>query len=204
MIEIKSLTKLYGDRRVLDIDYLNIKKGELVILKGHNGSGKSTLLKILAGIEEKSEGEVRTEGNIFYLPQQSVPFNRSVRSNLLFCLDTDKKSKNEICDRVLRAFNLKHLENKNAKTLSGGECQRLALARVLCRKSDIILLDEPSSAADSEGRRLINELICRYRNETGCTVVMTTHTGELPCEKKMRIIELCDGKIISDEGGELL
>ena len=201
MIEIKGLTKIYGDRRVLDIDTLTVKKGECVILKGHNGSGKSTLLKILAGTEKQTEGTVKLSGQAYYLPQQSLPFNKSVRSNLLFCLKGDKKSKNELCDKVLEAFNLKHLENKNAKTLSGGECQRLALARVLCRKADIILLDEPSSAADIEGRRLINELICKYRKETGCTLIMTTHTGELPETDNMRIIELCDGRIIKKEGG---
>ncbi len=201
MIEIKGLTKIYGDRRVLDIDSLTVKKGECVILKGHNGSGKSTLLKILAGTEKQTEGEVTLTGQAYYLPQQSLPFNKSVRSNLLFCLEGDKKSKNELCDKVLEAFNLKHLENKNAKTLSGGECQRLALARVLCRKADVILLDEPSSAADIEGRQLINELICKYRKETGCTLIMTTHTGELPEADSMRIIELCDGKIIKEEGG---
>ena len=190
MIEIKSLTKLYGNRKVLDIDMLSIKKGECVILKGHNGSGKSTLIKILAGTVTETTGNITAEGQLYYLPQQSLPFDKSVRKNLLFCIEGDKKSKNALCDR-----------NKNAKTLSGGECQRLALARVLCRKADIILLDEPSSAADSEGRRLINSLICEYHKKTGCTLIMTTHTGELPEMDNMRIIELCDGKILKDEGG---
>lgn len=202
MIEIKNLKKIYGDRCVLDIEKLSINKGECVILKGHNGSGKSTLLKILAGTESKTDGEIAMTGQAYYLPQQSLPFNRSVRSNILFCLDGERKSKNELCDRILDALNLKHLENKNAKTLSGGECQRLALARALCRKADIILLDEPSSAADTDGRRLINEIICKYRKETGCTVIMTTHTGELPETDNMRIVELCDGKIIKEERGE--
>lgn len=198
MIEIKSLTKLYGDRRVLDIDSLKIKKGELVILKGHNGSGKSTLLKILAGTENRSEGDVLSQGQIYYLPQQSLPFNKSVKSNVLFCLDGKRNEMNELSEKILSSFNLKHLENKNAKTLSGGECQRLALARVLCKKGDIILLDEPTSAADSKGRQLINELICEYCEKTGCTLVMTTHTGEFPDLNNLRIIELCDGKIKSD------
>ncbi len=202
MIEIKGLTRIYGDRCVLDIDELTVGDGELVILRGHNGSGKSTLLKILAGTEKKTDGEIRITGQVYYLPQQSLPFNKSVRSNILFCLDGDKKSKKELCDKVLEALNLKYLENKNAKGLSGGECQRLALARVLCRRADILLLDEPSSAADTEGRGLINDIICRYRKETGCTVIMTTHTGELPEADKMRIIELCDGKIIKEEGWE--
>ena len=69
---------------------------------------------------------------------------------------------------------------------------------MLCKKGDIILLDEPSSAADSEGRSLINKLICDYCEKTGCTLIMTTHTGEYPSLKKLRIIELCDGKIKAD------
>ncbi len=204
MIKINNLKKIYGDRCVLDIPRLEIKKGEHVILTGHNGSGKSTLLKILAGTVIKSEGDVIADGQIYYLPQQSLPFNKSVKSNLLFCLAGKRKEKNELCQRLLDAFNLKHLENKNAKTLSGGECQRLALARVLYRKGDIILLDEPSSAADSKGRELINELIGQYCEKTGCTLVMTTHTGEYPKVNNLRIIELCDGKIKTDtKAGEI-
>lgn len=195
MIEINNLIKKYGDRAVLDIDSLTIKKGEFVVLTGHNGSGKSTLLKILAGTLKPTEGEFKAEGQLYYLPQQSLPFNRSVRKNILCCLDGDTKSKKELCESILEAFNLKHLENKNAKTLSGGECQRLALARVLCRKADIILLDEPSSAADTQSRRLINELIAEYHKKTCCTFIMTTHTGEMPDVKELRIINLCDGRI---------
>lgn len=201
MIKIKNLKKLYSDRTVLDIPELEIRKGEHIILTGHNGSGKSTLLKILAGTQSKTEGDILTKGQIYYLPQQSLPFNKSVKNNILYCLDGKKKDKQELCEALLNAFNLKYLETKNAKTLSGGECQRLALARVLCKKSDIILLDEPSSAADSKGRELINKLISRYCEETGCTLVMTTHTGELPKLDNLRIIELCDGKIVSDTRG---
>ncbi|MBE6786447.1 MAG: ABC transporter ATP-binding protein [Ruminococcaceae bacterium] len=197
MIEIKNLRKAYGGRTVLDIEELHIKKGECVVLTGHNGSGKSTLLKILAGTEKKSEGSVITRGQIYYLPQQSLPFNKSVRKNLLFCLEGKRKEKNEKCNELLDAFELRHLENKNAGTLSGGECQRLALARVLCRRADIILLDEPSSAADSKGRALINSLIKKYCERTGCTLVMTTHTGEYPEIKGLRIIGLCDGITVS-------
>ncbi len=198
MIRINNLKKQYGDRIAVDIPELEIKQGEHIILTGHNGSGKSTLLKILAGTENRTEGDVLSQGQIYYLPQQSLPFNKSVKSNVLFCLDGKRKEINELSEKILSSFNLKHLENKNAKTLSGGECQRLALARVLCKKGDIILLDEPTSAADSKGRQLINELICEYCEKTGCTLVMTTHTGEFPDLNNLRIIELCDGKIKSD------
>lgn len=198
MIELKKLKKKYSERAVLDIDSLTIKKGELVVLTGHNGSGKSTLLKIFAGTLKPTEGEFKCDGTVYYLPQQSIPFNKSVSKNLLYCLEGDKNKKREQCEKMLEAFNLKHLESKNAKNLSGGECQRLALARVLCRKADTVLLDEPSSAADKESRALINELIVKYHKQTGCTVVMTTHTGEMPDSDKLRVIELCDGKIRND------
>lgn len=198
MIHIKNLKKLYGERTVLDIPMLKIEKGECVVLTGHNGSGKSTLLKIIAGTITETEGNVSTDGQIYYLPQHNLPFNKSVKNNILFCLNGERKYKKELCESILNAFNLKKLENKNAKTLSGGECQRLALARVLCKKGDIILLDEPSSAADSDGRELINNLICQYCEKTGCTLVMTTHTGEYPKTDNLRIIELCDGKIKTD------
>ena len=99
MIKINNLKKLYGDRTVLDIKSLEIKKGECVVLTGHNGSGKSTFLKILAGTENKTEGDVFTKGQIYYLPQQSLPFNKSVKSNILYCLEGRKSEKNELCEK---------------------------------------------------------------------------------------------------------
>lgn len=195
MITITNLKKSYGNRVVLDIDSLSVKKGECVVLVGHNGSGKSTLLKILAGTLRQSEGEFSSEGKLYYLPQNCLAFNRSVRRNITYCLEGDRKSKNARCEEILTAFNLKHLENKNAKTLSGGECQRLCLARVLSRKADIILLDEPTSAADKESRAIINSLILSYQKKTGCTVIMTSHTEEIPDFECYKTISLCDGKI---------
>ncbi len=195
MIEIIKLTKRYGDRTVLDVERLEIEKGECIVLTGHNGSGKSTLLKLIAGTVRESSGEVKKEGALYYLPQSYVPFNKSVRKNIICCLDGDRKKKGVRCDEILDAFRLKHLEHKNAKTLSGGECQRLCLARVLARRADIILLDEPTSAADKQSRAVINSLIREYQQRTGCTVIMTSHTEEIPEFEKVKIISLCDGKI---------
>lgn len=199
MIKAENLKKLYGGRTVLDIDYLEIGKGECVVLVGHNGSGKSTLLKILAGVLKATQGTVEVRGDVYYLPQQSLPFNKSVKNNILYCLEGDRKSRSGICEEILTAFDLKHLEAKNAKGLSGGECQRLALARVLSRKTDILLLDEPTSAADSESRKRINSLIADYYKKTGCTLIMTSHTDDLPEGIKIKTVRLCDGKIMRNE-----
>ncbi len=193
MIEIKNLKKQYGERTVLDIPYLKIKKGERVILTGHNGSGKSTLLKILGGIISDFEGQVNITGEVYYMPQQCVPFNKSVRKNIIYSLKKNE-NKNEICDEILEKLNLKALENKNAKTLSGGECQRLCLGRVIANKGEILILDEPASAADSESTRLIEKVIENYQKETGCTLIITTHSKSQAERLKGRPIELLDGK----------
>ena len=87
---------------------------------------------------------------------------------------------------------------QNITSLSGGERNILQLAKVSASKANMLLLDEPTSAADSKGRILINNLIGQYCEKTGCTLIMTTHTGDYPDFKNLRIIELYDGKILND------
>lgn len=194
MIEIKNLRKTYGDKTVLDIDSLTVKKGEILVVAGPNGSGKSTLLKIIAGVIKASEGTVVSEGEIFYLPQQSVPFAKTVRRNLLFAAK-DKLSAKERCSTLLNELVLNELADKNALALSGGECQRLALGRVLMNKGDCLLLDEPTSAADIEGGELMEKAIKRYQAQTGCAIIMTTHSPAQALSFGHRIIMLNRGTI---------
>ncbi len=194
MIEIKKLKKLYGDRTVLDIESLTVKKGETLIIAGPNGSGKSTLLKIIAGVIKETSGCVSSKGEIYYLPQQSVPFGKTVRKNILFSAKNKQDSKNR-CDILLDELALSHLAEKNALGLSGGECQRLALGRVLMNKGDFLLLDEPTSAADIEGTELIEKAIKRYHAETGCGIIITTHSPAQALAFADRIIILNSGRI---------
>ncbi len=195
MIEIKNLVKTYGDRVVVDIPELTINNGECIVLTGHNGSGKSTLMKILAGITNASEGSFHFDGILRYLPQQSLPFNKSVKGNILYILDGKRADKTRKCDAILEKLKLTHLQKKNALTLSGGEAQRLALGRVLAKKCDVLLLDEPTSAADTESAKLILETIDEYRKETGCILIITTHNKEEAERIGGRRINLCDGRI---------
>lgn len=197
MIEIKAITKKYGERTVLDIDYLKVKKGETLVIVGPNGSGKSTLLKIISGIIKADSGELSVNGRLLYLPQSSIPFSKTVEKNILFSL-SDKTNGEEKCKDILSRLNLIHLKDKNAKTLSGGECQRLALSRLLVNEADFLVLDEPSSAADVEGAEVTEKAVREYKQKHGCGIIMTTHSPKQAKTMGDRIIILCDGRIIED------
>ena len=204
MIKLKSIKKHYGERTVLDIEKLTFKKGETVAVIGPNGSGKSTLLKILADTVKSDGGEMEKQGKILYPPQQNLPFRKSVRKNILFSMESTD-SKEERCDEILLELGLSHLADKNARGLSGGEAQRLALGRLLVNNGDFLLLDEPSSAADIEGTEAIERAIKSYKAKTGCGIIMTTHSPAEALQLADRIIMLCDGKIVEDgRPGDLL
>ena len=197
MIEIKNLVKKYDDRIVLDITSLSFLKGETTVIVGPNGSGKSTLLKIISGIINADEGSITSAGKLLYLPQHSIPFSKTVLKNVLFSV-SDKENKEEKCEDILNKLNLLHLKDKNAKTLSGGECQRLALSRILINEADFIILDEPTSAADVGGTEIMEKAIGEYKEKYGCGVIMTTHSPKQAKIMGDRIIMLCDGKVIED------
>lgn len=194
MIKLQNIKKTYGERTVLDIESLNFKKGETVAIVGPNGSGKSTLLKIIADIIKSDDGAIERNGKILYLPQQSLPFRKSVRKNILYSMESSD-NKEIRCNEILKQLGLSHLTDKNAKGLSGGEAQRLALGRVLVNESDFLLLDEPSSAADIEGTETIEKAITDYKNKTGCGVIMTTHSPVQALKLADKIIMLNSGNI---------
>lgn len=204
MIKITNLIKKYGDRVVLDIDNLTVNNGEAVAVIGPNGSGKSTLLKILGGIIKQSDGVISKPESILYLPQQSIPFDKTVTKNILFGARGDMEKAKKKADALMSELGLTELSDKKATTLSGGELQKTALCRLLINGCELLLLDEPTAAADIEGAELIRKAIAKYREETDCTLIMTTHS---PAEAKTmadRIIMLHDGKIAEDGSPENL
>lgn len=194
---IKSLKKLYGDRTVLDTESFSINEGETVVLIGPNGSGKSTLLKILASVIGPTEGEFNFGGKVLYMPQNSVAFNMSVMKNLIYSME---KADAKRCEQVLEQLKLSHLKHKNAKGLSGGERQRLAFGRIMVNECSLLLLDEPTSAVDVEGAAIIEKALCEYKERTGCTVIMSTHSPSQAKRVADRIIMLNRGRI--EEMGE--
>lgn len=197
MIKLHNIKKTYGERTVLDIENLTFSKGETVAIVGPNGSGKSTLLKIIANTIKSDVGEIERKGKILYLPQQNIPFRKSVRKNILFSMEKSE-NKDKRCDDILLKLALSHLADKNAKVLSGGEAQRLSLGRILVNDGDFLLLDEPTSATDIEGAELVEKALTQYRERTGCGIIMTTHSPVQALKLADRIIMLCDGKIVED------
>ena len=197
MIEINNLKKRYGERTVLDIPSLSINDVETLALAGANGSGKTTLLKILGGTVKASEGSFSISGSILYMPQNSYAFRGDLIRNI-FISGADRSKAFELLEKL----ELSHLADKKAKSLSGGELQRLSLCRVLSGKCDLLLLDEPTSACDANGAELVIKAIKDYQKSCGCTVIMSTHSPLLALNASDRLIILNSGKIEADGSPE--
>ena len=194
MFECNRLKKVYRERVVLEIESLSLAQGETLALAGANGSGKTTLLRILAGNLKPTEGEVRTASPILYLPQRSYAFRGKVLDNVLLGANDQK----EEALRLLEETELLPLKDKKASSLSGGELQRLAFCRLLVRPCKLLLLDEPTSACDAAGARLLLAALERYREKHGCTVVLSTHTPVVATQAAKRLIILHNGRIEAD------
>ena len=196
MPEISDLKKSYGEKTVLSVDSLKVKKGETLAVTGPNGSGKSTLLKILAGLIKADSGTADGFGKVLYMPQSSYAFSMSVEKNVLYAMSGDDKA--ERAEKILKRLGLSDLKDRNAKKLSGGETQRLALARLLCCECDTLVLDEPSGAVDIDGTDYVWRAIEEYKKENGCTVIFSTHSPFEAGRHAERIILLHNGKIIEE------
>ncbi len=186
LITVKGLRKDLAGNPLLDIAHLELYAGEAVLLTGRNGAGKSTLLRILAGLERADQGCLHygesskngpTPRDVIYLHQQPMLFDRSVADNIGYGLKVRGCSRAEIADRVTHALHwsgLEHLARRNAKTLSGGEKQRVALTRAWVLEPRYLLLDEPTANMDGEALTLTLQLVARLVAE-GVGIVLCSH-----------------------------
>lgn len=200
MITVDSLKKYAGDRLILNIPGLTIEKGERIALIGANGSGKTTLLRIMAGAIEADDGKVTFSDETsqpYYLPQHSYGFSMSVYKNLQTALPkkTGKDEKHKTIAGMLEQFDLKHLAKKRGNRLSGGETQRMALARLLITPKTLLLLDEPASAADIGGIDLIETTLLDFCKKNETTLVMATHSPKQALNIATRVVLLQGGEI---------
>ena len=171
-MKIAPFSKTYEGRTVLDFPGLELEPGRIYAVIGANGSGKSTLAKVLAGvIGPDRRGKLLSGGTVGYMPQKNYAFRMSLKSNLLL-----NGSDEAWAQKLMEALRLSPLARKRADKLSGGETARMALARLMMKGYELVLLDEPTAAMDMESTLLSEKLIEGYVKETGCALILVTHS----------------------------
>ena len=175
LLKMENVSFYLNDKALIKEVSLEIKQGEIVTLIGPNGSGKSTTAKIALGIYKKIEGRVRrfTE-RIGYVPQKvSVDWTLPIRVIDFMSLTEDLKS-----DQINVALNLTgvhHLKNKSLSNLSGGEFQRVLIARAIAKKPELLVLDEPVQGVDFKGEIALYELIKKISEKLNCGILLISH-----------------------------
>ncbi|MDP4712411.1 MAG: ATP-binding cassette domain-containing protein [Saprospiraceae bacterium] len=219
MIQIQVQKQLGIGRHSFDLDIaLEVKPGELLGISGPSGSGKTTLLRIIAGLEKKVRGSIASNGQwwlhseqrIFLTPQQRrvglvfqdyVVFpNMTVKQNLRFALE--KKGETSYLDQVIAVMELENILDQFPETLSGGQKQRVALARALVRKPEILLLDEPLSAIDSELRSQLQDFILEVHRKFGLSTLLVSHNRDEIARMSDRIIHIRNGQVDQEFGSQ--
>lgn len=206
-INIEYLKKQYGDKLILDIDHLEIESNKITGITGHNGSGKTTLLNIISGIDRVYEGKITYDGkilndkisdNMTYVFQKPYLFRRKVYENIIYPLKVrnyDKVKIKEHLNKTIMNLEIEDLMQLKAHKLSGGESQKVALARALVFNPDILLLDEPTSNIDPEYIVTMEKEILRFHEETKGTIIIVTHNIEQSIRLCHNIINLDKGKV---------
>ena len=218
ILRVENLTKVYGkdESKVVAIDNISfsVEKGEFVAIVGASGSGKSTLLHLIGGVDRPTSGKVYIDGkDIYQMNDDNLAIFRrrqvgliyqfynlipilNVEENITLPIELDKKKvdRKALCE-ITKFLNIdnrrKHLPNE----LSGGQQQKVAIARALIIEPSIILADEPTGNLDSNSSEEIIQLLKKANKEYNQTIIMITHNQEI-AKQADRIIQIKDGKII--------
>ena len=202
----------------LDGINLRVERGEFVFLVGPSGAGKSTLMKLLYREELPTSGQLILDGkDVARLPRRAVPYlrrslgvifqdfkllpDRTVFENVAFALECTDVPRREVLRRVPAALELVGLRHKSralAAELSGGEQQRVAVARAIVRNPVLVIADEPTGNLDPENTWAIMNLLNQI-NQMGATVVVATHAAEIVDSMKKRVVALERGRVVRDE-----
>ncbi|HCU70355.1 MAG TPA: cell division ATP-binding protein FtsE [Candidatus Moranbacteria bacterium] len=218
MIKFDSVSKTYkGDFMALEEINLNIREGEFISVVGQSGSGKSTLLRLIYAEEAATAGEVYFDGNpLSSISRRKLPFHRreigtifqdfkllpkkTTYENIAYALEVSGAPDEEIAENVPQILDIVGLANKAKKypyQLSGGEQQKVAIARALVHTPMVIVADEPTGNLDPIASLEIVKLLIRI-NELGTTVILASHDKDIVDKANKRVLVLERGKIIAD------
>ena len=217
MIEARNIVKRYGDLEVLRGVDLDIAQGEIVSIVGPSGAGKTTLLQIIGTLDSPQQGEVRYEGkNVLTLKDRELAHFRNRNIGFVYqfhqllpeftmlenvaipaLLGGDPRENaytraRQLLERMHLADRLDHKPSQ----LSGGECQRVAVARALINSPKVILADEPSGSLDSQNKQELHQLFFELRDELGQTFIIVTHDEGLAAQAD-RTLHMSDGMIVN-------
>jgi len=218
MIYFNNVTKKYKDNTSLEEISFSVSQGEFVSIVGHSGAGKTTLAKLILAEENPTEGTVFFEStDIHKLPSKAlinfrkkvgIVFqdfrllpNKTAYENIAFAMEAVGRSDDEISQDVSHVLDLVDLSNRALHfphQLSGGEKQRLAIARAIITQPDLIIADEPTGDLDHINANEVINILKRV-NEMGTTVILTTHNRGIVDQLAKRVITLENGRIIRDD-----
>ncbi len=211
--KLNQVQHYYGDKKVLDIDRLQIQKGSITGLTGPNGSGKSTLLKIMAFAQKPSAGEVwfngrlevplspRVRSRVTLLTQKPYLLKRSVFDNIAYGLKI-RRDRDNLENRIKAALenvglNYDGFAHRQWHELSGGEAQRVAMAARLILKPEVLLLDEPVASVDTKSAGQIRRASLAARRDWGCTLMIASHDLPWLYECSDTQISIANGRLFS-------
>ena len=216
LLSAKNITKTFQGKKVLDNININVKEAEIVAISGASGAGKTTLLNILSTLDRPDKNNSSSlfidNHEVFNLKENELANLRNQKIGFVFqfhelipelnvlenvCLpgwikkDVDVKKK---AKKLLNYFGLQEFANKKPLTLSGGEKQRVAIARSLINNPKIIFADEPTGNLDSKNSKILFDLFFKLRDDYNCSVIIVTHDEKSAdiCDRKLLIV---DGKI---------
>lgn len=218
MIEFKNVVKEYADIKALDGVSFTVRDGEFAFIVGHSGAGKTTVTKVLLRQEKVTSGQILVDGiDITKLPERAIPFYRrkigmvfqdfrlfqdkTAYENVAFAMRVVGTPGKEIKQRVpalLRIVNMEAKAGHRPGELSGGEQQRIALARAIANNPDIIVADEPTGNVDPKMSLDIMHMLLRINRKLGKTVLVVTHEKELVDTLGQRVINISHGHVTGD------
>ena len=199
LVSVEDLSLRHGETRVLDRVNLTIRPGEIVTIVGPNGSGKTSLLRAIIGASQPERGQITQQAGlkVGYVPQK-LHIDRTMPITVERFLRLPGKATRAACREALETAGVPDLSNRQMSALSGGQFQRVLLARALMEQPDLLLLDEATQGLDQRGSAAFYSRIEEVRRQTGCAVLMISHELHVVMSASDRVICLnghvcCEG-----------